>query len=144
MEDSTHTGKVYDGIDRICRMHQKAIGPEYTHFSNEEKRQHFVAHDTYIGEYTLEVDIFKTAGESDYKSICSIFNQLTNGGALQKETFSKALSSGNYPKCLSQIESSYSVIGKGRFAQRLSNHTSASMIPHYVSNAIDAIVSKVR
>ena len=49
-----------------------------------------------------------------------------------------------YNKCLSKIESTYSGIGKGRFAQRLATHISASMIPEYISNAIDAIVAKVR
>ena len=137
-------GKGFDGIDRIYRMYQGSVDPEYIHLNNEEKRKYFETFGTYIGEYTLEVDIFKKATGPDRDVLCSIFNQLTNGGQVQKNNFSAELSSGRYNKCLSKIESTYSGIGKGRFAQRLATHVSASMIPEYISNAIDAIVAKVR
>ena len=106
--------------------------------------EYFEAFGAYIGEYTLEIDIFKKSIGSDRDTLCSIFNQLTNGGQTQKKNFSAELSSGRYNKCLAKIESTYSGIGKGRFAQRLATYVSASMIPEYVSNAIDAIVKEVR
>lgn len=144
MEEASHIGKGFDGIDRICRIYQGTVDPEYPHWNDEEKRKYFETFGTYIGEYTLEIDIFKKSIVSDRDTLCSIFNQLTNGGQTQKKNFSAELSSGRYNKCLAKIESTYSGIGKGRFAQRLATYVSASMIPEYVSNAIDAIVKEVR
>ncbi len=144
MEEASHIGKGFDGIDRIYRIYQGAVDPEYPHWNDEEKRKYFETFGTYIGEYTLEIDIFKKSIGSDRDILCSIFNQLTNGGQTQKKNFSAELSSGRYNKCLAKIESTYSGIGKGRFAQRLATYVSASMIPEYVSNAIDAIVKEVR
>ena len=144
MEEASHIGKGFDGIDRIYRIYQGAVDPEYPHWNDEEKRKYFETFGTYIGEYTLEIDIFKKSIGSDRDILCSIFNQLTNGGQTQKKNFSAELSSGRYNKCLAKIESTYSGIGKGRLAQRLATYVSASMIPEYVSNAIDAIVKEVR
>ena len=144
MEEASHIGKGFDGIDRIYRIYQGAVDPEYPHWNDEEKRKYFETFGTYIGEYTLEIDIFKKSIGSDRDILCFIFNQLTNGGQTQKKNFSAELSSGRYNKCLAKIESTYSGIGKGRFSQRLATYVSASMIPEYVSNAIDAIVEKVR
>ena len=144
MEEASHIGKGFDGIDRICRIYQGAVDPEYPYWNDEEKREYFEAFGAYIGEYTLEIDIFKKSIGSDRDTLCSIFNQLTNGGQTQKKNFSAELSSGRYNKCLAKIESTYSGIGQGRFAQRLATYVSASMIPEYVSNAIDAIVKEVR
>lgn len=144
MKEASHIGKGFDGIDSIYRIYQGAVDPEYPHWNDEEKRKYFETFGTYIGEYTLEIDIFKKSIGSDRDILCSIFDQLTNGGQTQKKNFSAELSSGRYNKCLAKIESTYSGIGKGRFAQRLATYVSASMIPEYVSNAIDAIVKEVR
>lgn len=84
IEDANHVGKGFDGIDRIYRMYQGSVDPEYIHLNNEEKRKYFETFGTYIGEYTLEVDIFKKATGPDRDVLCSIFNQLTNGGQVQK------------------------------------------------------------
>lgn len=142
IEHASHVGKGFDGVDRIYRIYQSAVDPE-NRLNDAEKRECFEAFGIYIGEYTFEVDIFKKASEEDQKILCSIFNQLTNGGQAQKNNFSTELSSGRYDKCLSKIESTYSGIGKGRFSQRLSAHVSRTMIPEYVSKAIDDIVIKV-
>jgi putative ATP-dependent endonuclease of OLD family len=69
---------------------------------------------------------------------------LTKGGERQKRNFKSELSTGQYDKCLSKIESTYSGIGKGRFAQRLANMVSETMIPRYISKAIESIAAKVR
>lgn len=65
IEDANHVGKGFDGIDRIYRMYQGSVDPEYIHLNNEEKRKYFETFGTYIGEYTLEVDIFKKATGPD-------------------------------------------------------------------------------
>lgn len=90
------------------------------------------------------MDIFKKSTEQDQTVLCSVFDQLTKGGQTQRDNFATELRAGRYDKCLSKIESTYSGIGKGRFSQRLANYVSASMVPDYVSNAIDTIVAKVR
>ena len=69
---------------------------------------------------------------------------MTKGGERQKSNFESELSAGKYNKCLAKVESPYSGIGKGRFAQRLANTVSETMIPQYISKAIKAIAAKVR
>ena len=144
LEDASHVDKGFDGLDRIYQMYQGTVDPEYTRWDYNQKRKYFATLGAFVGEYTLEVDLFKKSTEQDRNILCSVFNQLTKGGHTQKNNFSAELSAGKYYKCLSKIESTHSGIGKGRFSQRLANQVSASMVPDYVSDAIDAIVTKVR
>lgn len=144
MEDSSHTGKGYDGIDRTYKVYEKQIDSTYDDLNFIQKCQYFENFSVYIGKYTLEIDMFNKATVSDHKIICALFDELTNGGDTQKSNFSKAMATGSYDKCLAKIESPHSGIGKGRFAQRLSNYVTESMMPQYISNAIEAIVTKVR
>lgn len=144
LEDASHVDKGFDGLDRIYQLYQGTVDPEYTRWDYNQKRKYFATLGAFVGEYTLEVDLFKKSTEEDRTILCSVFNQLTKGGHTQKNNFSAELSAGMYHKCLSKIESTYSEIGKGRFSQRLANQVSASMVPDYVSDAIDAIVTKVR
>lgn len=144
IEDASHVDKGFDGLDRIYQLYQGTVDPEYTRWDYNQKRKYFATLGAFVGEYTLEVDLFKKSTEEDRTILCSVFNQLTKGGHTQKNNFSAELSAGMYHKCLSKIESTYSGIGKGRFSQRLANQVSASMVPDYVSDAIEAIVTKVR
>lgn len=144
IEDASHVDKGFDGLDRIYQMYQGTVDPEYTRWDYNQKRKYFATLGAFVGEYTLEVDLFKKSTEQDRNILCSVFNQLTKGGHTQKNNFSAELSAGKYHKCLSKIESTHSGIGKGRFSQRLANQVSASMVPDYVSDAIEAIVTKVR
>ena len=144
LEDASHVDKGFDGLDRIYQMYQGTVDPEYTRWDYNQKRKYFATLGAFVGEYTLEVDLFKKSTEQDRNILCSVFNQLTKGGHTQKNNFSAELSAGKYHKCLSKIESTHSGIGKGRFSQRLANQVSASMVPDYVSDAIDALVTKVR
>lgn len=144
LRDQTYVDEGFDGLDRIYQMYLTIVDPEYINWDFNQKRQYFESHSAFIGEYTLEVDLFKHSSLKDRTVLCSVFNELTTGGQIQKDNFCADLSNGRYDKCLSKIESTYSGIGKGRFAQRLANHVSVSMVPDYVSDAIDAIVKKVR
>lgn len=138
----------FDGLDRAVRIKEGIItllyGEAFDELNFDKQRRVFAGLDIFIGEYTFEVEVFKTANATDKAVICSVFNQLTSGGALQKWNFSASLTSGNYYKCLRKIESSHSGIGKGRFAQRLAEKATSTMIPGYISNAINRIVQKVR
>lgn len=144
LEDTSHQNRGFDGLDRCHEMFPDIAGENYNQWSFYERREYFATLGAFIGEYTLEVDIFKTANKNDQKIICSIFNQLTKGGERQKSNFESELSAGQYNKCLAKIESTHSKIGKGRFAQRLANTVSETMIPQYISKAIKAISTKVR
>ncbi len=97
----------------------------------------------FVGYHTFEIDIFNTSENEDMSIICDTFDELTKGGDGQKTKFKAYIESGDYYKCLSQIESSYSEIGKGRFAQRLSKNVTESMIPNYIFNAIRFIYQVV-
>ncbi|WFR57150.1 hypothetical protein QA584_26665 [Anaerocolumna sp. AGMB13025] len=143
----TDTGSGFDGIDRSVRMCKKYIDRKHDNFCDLDfikQKNIFAKIGIFIGEYTFEVDIFKHANSGDKEIICSLFNQLTSGGEKQQSSFKENLINGDYYKCLSQIESSYSEIGKGRFAQRLADKATSTMIPQYILDAINKIVSKVR
>ena len=144
LEETSHQNKGFDGLDRCHNMFSDILNENYDKWNFAERREYFSTLGAFVGEYTLEVDIFKTATGKDQELICSVFNQLTKGGERQKSNFKSELSAGKYNKCLAKIESSHSGIGKGRFAQRLANTVSKTMIPQYISNAIKAIADKVR
>lgn len=144
LEQAEHQGKGFYGLDRAYVMLKEKITTEYYNLNLKERRLFFTEFNVYVGEYTIETDIFKKASEKDKTIICSVFNQLTYGGKEQKENFSTELTTGDYIKCLNKIESSYSQIGKGRFAQRLADNVTESMIPEYISKAIDSIAEKAR
>lgn len=144
LEQVEHQGKGFYGIDRSYEMLKEKISREYNDLDINGKRQYFTEFNIYIGEYTIEVDVFKKASAEDKTIICSVFNQLTFGGEGQKKNFSTELANENYIQCLKKIESTYSQIGKGRFAQRLADNVTESMIPDYISKAIDDIAVKVR
>lgn len=145
-EDDSNKG--FDGLDRAFRIYKNAItvlyGETFDGLDFDEQCEAFAKLDMFIGEYTLEVEIFKTANATDKAVICSVFDQLTSGGDQQKQNFSANMASGDYYKCLRQIESSHSGIGKGRFAQRLAEKVTPTMIPGYISEAIETIVGKIR
>jgi len=142
------TGNGYDGIDRfvkICKNYiDKKYGDSFSNFNFNEQRNAFSKMGIFIGEHTFEIDIFTCADTTNKEAICSLFNQLTNGGEQQQNNFKKNMESHDYYKCLGQIESSHSGIGKGRFAQRLAENATPTMIPKYISDAINTIISKVR
>lgn len=141
-------GVDFDGIDRLVKMRKSFIdrkyGEDFFDMTFDEQREKFAKIGYFIGEYTFEIDVFNCAKTADKEIICSIFNQLTNGGKQQQKNFKRNMGAGEYYKCLNQIESSYSGIGKGRFAQRLANEATLTMIPRYISDAINKIVCIVR
>lgn len=144
LEQKEHIEKGYDGIDRFYDMYSEVIDAEYKKLDLESQRKYFIKHDVFIGEYTIEIDVFKTVSSEDIGIIHTVFSQLTHGGDTQKKNFLEEMNSGNFDKCLDKIESSYSRIGKGRFAQRLADKVTISMIPDYISDALDEISQKVR
>lgn len=145
-DDDSDNG--FDGLDRALRIHEDIItllyGETFDELDFGEQREAFARLDMFIGEYTFEIEIFRTANATDKAVICSVFDQLTSGGDQQKRNFSADLTTGDYYKCLRRIESSRSGIGKGRFAQRLAEKVTPTMIPGYISRAINTIVQKVR
>lgn len=105
----------------------------------------FEAFGFYIGNYTMEVDIFDNCEDKKAAQgiICSVFEELTSGGDQQKKNFRKELSDGDLWSCLRKIENSNNGIGKGRFAQRLSSLCTQDHVPGYIENAINNIFTKV-
>ena len=148
LASDTDSDNGFDGLDRAFLIKEDIItllyGEAFDELDFDKQREAFAGLDIFVGEYTFEVEVFEAANATDKAVICSVFNQLTSGGDQQKRNFSSNLTSGDYYKCLGQIESSYSGIGKGRFAQRLAEKAAPTMIPGYISNAINRIVQKVR
>lgn len=149
----------YAGIDRsinfsgIADMIETYLASEYeegTTFDDleiEDQIEFFQSIGIFIGEHTFEIDIFCKCENPDTNEgqiICRVFNELTSGGQQQKQNFKNRMSNGEYNKCLAQIESSHSQIGKGRFSQRLSSYATRPMIPDYIEAAINKISELVR
>ena len=106
-------------------------------------RELYNSYGIFIGNNTFEVDMMKTAKSNTTATqvFIDIFNELTEGGDRQKENFKNEINSKQYSKCLSKIEGNG--IGKGRFAQKLSNKVCKEHIPDYIDKAIDYIYKKV-
>lgn len=97
----------------------------------------------YMGDYTFEVDMMDECVKNvnARNVIIDIFNELTYGGDIQKNNFKKELENGEYWKCLKKIEGNG--IGKGRFAQKMSQVCLKEHIPEYIFSAIEFIYKKV-
>ncbi|APZ50152.1 ATP-dependent endonuclease [Jeotgalibaca sp. PTS2502] len=98
----------------------------------------------FVGDNTLETDIFKQAHDEMHNEIIiSIFNELTEGKDVHKENFKQNFHNMDFDKCLEAIEGSTSKIGKGRFAQTLSLSVNNKMIPNYIKKAIEYIENSI-
>ena len=139
----------YDGNDRmkeLCKkLYKNIITDEFNKMDFDDQDLFFKKYGIFIGINTLEIDIFDVSqsDEASIDIIAEVFSELTDGGIMQKRNFKADLKNEKYDKCLDKIESSYSNIGKGRFAQRLSTECTDKMIPGYIEDAIKSIVSMV-
>lgn len=149
----------YAGIDRSIKLSgisdrieaylasKYEEGTTFDDLEIEDQIELFQFSGIFIGRHTFEVDIFckcENATTTEGQIICRVFDELTAGGELQKRNFKDKMSNGEYNKCLAQIESSHSQIGKGRFSQRLSSCVTRPMMPDYIEAAIIRITELVR
>jgi len=147
MEDESHSELGYLGNERIGDLLvelQKTDSSSIPENFNEQNKL-FSQYGFFVGKYTIEVDIMEACSKSKEGKniICSIFNDLTTGGDRQKANFKKELDSGDYWACLRKIENGDNGIGKGRYAQRLSQVCRKDHIPSYIKRAIDSIFNKI-
>lgn len=98
-------------------------------------------HGCFIGEYTMEVDMFDIMDADDLVTIKKIYRELTNGGVTKLRNFNNAMDAADYWGALSKIEAS---ISKGRFAQRLASELTVGMIPEYISTGIARSIKIVK
>lgn len=143
-----HKSTGYNGNERMLELCGNLFGHDLkeqikqNEFDEQDKK--FQEKGIFVGMHTLEIDIFDALSESKDKDIIiKLFNKLTTGGKTQKSNFKKNYQKGKYDKCLNQITSSHSNIGKGRFAQRLATNCTKNMIPDYIERAIKYVISKV-
>lgn len=132
------------GVERAFKLCQDCFSEkdrnDYQAVSAAERRALLAQYDFFVGETTLETDIFATSvAEQKRQTIIQVFNELTEGGEKQKEHFATELTSGQYKACLSKIEE----IGKGRFAQRLATYARQLTPPEYIRQALLQIKAKV-
>ncbi len=75
-----HKGKGFDGLDRAMRIHGEIIaaqhGQAFDELGFDQQREAFAKLDMFIGEYTLEVEIFSNANAADRDILCSVFNRI--------------------------------------------------------------------
>lgn len=132
------------GVERAFKLCQDCFSEkdrnDYQAVSAAERRALLAQYDFFVGETTLETDIFAAnVAEQKRQTIIQVFNELTEGGEKQKEHFATELTSGQYKACLSKIEE----IGKGRFAQRLATYARQLTPPEYIRQALLQIKAKV-
>lgn len=110
----------------------------------KEKDELFKKLGFFVGNNTLEVDMMVSSAEDEnaLKVFYEIFNNLTEGGEIQKNNFKNEIEDRQYWKCLKKIEGNG--IGKGRFAQMFTGRVVQEHIPQYVKDAIEYIFDKVR
>lgn len=146
LEDHTSFG--YYGNERMIELCGIIFGDDFKdeiiEMEVDEQDDKLQEKGIFVGIHTLEIDIFKKVDKSEeHDIIIKVFNKLTSGGTGQKSNFKKNFETGRFDKCLNQITSSHSNIGKGRFAQRLAANCVESMIPGYIEKAIKYVSSKV-
>lgn len=101
----------------------------------------FKEKNSFIGIYTLEVDMMDST-DSDGKDVFKdIYEELITGGDKMQENFEDAIDNEDYWLALRKIEDN---VSKGRFAQRLSNDLTETMIPTYIKNGLVKIVRIVK
>lgn len=132
------------GVERAFKLCQDYFSEkdrnDYQAASAAERRAFLAQYDFFVGETTLETDIFAAnVAEQKRQTIIQVFNELTEGGEKQKENFATELTTGQYKACLAKIEN----IGKGRFAQRLATYARQLTPPEYIRQALLQIKAKV-
>jgi putative ATP-dependent endonuclease of the OLD family len=146
MHDDAHKKFGYDGNDRVAKILTEINKVKSSKIPEDYSLQDilFSKYGFFIGQYTMEIDIFNTTTKEKGKEIIfQLFNDLTLGKKKQKENFKKAFNAGDFVSCLAKIENSNSGIGKGRFAQQFSIECKKSHIPDYIKKAIKTIYEKV-
>lgn len=102
-------------------------------------REHLASHGIYVGIYTLEVDLVEGAGEA----MRTAYGELS-ANALARARFRSALEGiGDGPEERKAFVRKIEARGKGRFAQRLVGHLSATEPPAYIKNAIESLVGQL-
>ena len=94
----------------------------------------------FVGYYTLEVDIMDQADSTGLNTIKNVYKELSGGGSTMQKNFEDALDAKEYWSALQKIEENTS---KGRFAQRLSGKLTVTLIPAYIKDGIEKIITLV-
>lgn len=108
----------------------------------DEARRRLRALNCFVGDVTLEVDFLSVAADEFKKT----FKELVSS-KLKRSRFDALVTAAaagdakDAAKMLARIES---VVGKGRFAQRLAAHIGAIDPPSYIKKAIERIVKLVK
>ena len=141
-EAESAENKGYDGLERINKLISDLEIENDIPEEIEIQESLFKTLGFFVGNSTLEIEIMSKCTENtDKELICNIFNELTIGGDRQKSNFKKDFNECKYWECLKRIEGNG--IGKGRFAQRLSNDIKDNLVPEYIKEAIEYIYQKV-
>ncbi|WP_284565300.1 ATP-dependent nuclease [Bacillus altitudinis] len=137
----------YDPRDKLPLIHNRLIKllnyidkeHDYTKSDTSSLVHYGEKFGIFTNSHTLEVDLFDTMTDEITETLIEL---TTNKKAISRAQGWASASSirGDEKSYLSDIE----IIGKGRFAQRLStNLTNLSVVPEYVKGALDYVIARV-
>ena len=98
LDSHNATGNGYEGNERMKKLivdlgilEEKEI-PEYAH----EQDEVYAENGFFVGYHTLEIDMLSKSGKIGKEVFLKVFNELTQGGKVQKENFFAAIKDGRY------------------------------------------------
>lgn len=128
------------GHARALRLLQDVIAPaDRTDLPHAEQIQLARTHGFFVGDHTSEIDVFRSGGGSE---ILETLLELAPGNAAAR----RARAWQHDPNTLDpdQLLKDITVIGKGRFAQRLSSRITAHSWPNYMQEAVSYVCARCR
>jgi len=139
LTDSDPSDQGDRGVARVLQLLQDIVPAKIlAKYPTEEKQLELaLKRGLFLNDHCLEVDLFK-AGR--HKSMCSVIVELTENGAAKKRAGEWSAKPGSLDA--DQFVKDITVIGKGRFAQRLASIITKDICPNYIRNAITYVAER--
>lgn len=126
------------GLPRIVKLLEEGFEDvEVPEDDEDEQRETGKAHGLFVGDHTLEVDLFDCDQED---AVCDTLVELSENGEARKRAKGWKADPGTLDA--KQFLKDIGPIGKGRFAQRLASNLTAKDCPEYVLAALKHVADQ--
>jgi len=128
------------GENRILNLMSELVSEkEFARHDKSELLSRAPRMGLFLGDYCLEVDLFKSG---QHRSICKTLIELAESENVKERA--KTWRSNPDKIDEKRLVKDISVIGKGRFAQRLASNLRESTCPGYIKRAVKHVADKCR